>query len=192
MRSPPGALSIFTASAARDVTSGPAVRPVSAATPSHGVPGSNRAKPVGRGSALGGRERGGSVVGTVVELDVVVVVVRRVVGTPVVVVELVVVLLVVLLVVVELDVVVAASGADVSADRVGSDEHAASSATPHAHRPHRRTAPPTPETLRRAWVAVRAGTPTSADRDLGHPCGGGIDPLNSEAHSRPCLGRGSY
>ncbi len=44
---PPGALSILTASAARDVTSGGSARPVRAATPTHSGPGSKRAKPVG-------------------------------------------------------------------------------------------------------------------------------------------------
>ena len=59
---PPAALSILTASAARDVTSGAAARPVRAATPTHSGPGSKRAKPVGLGSADGLIVRAGSVV----------------------------------------------------------------------------------------------------------------------------------
>jgi hypothetical protein len=79
-------LSIFTASAARDVTVASAVRPVNAPWPSHGGAGSKRAKPVGRGSALGLIDRAGSVVvGGELVVVVVVVVVELVVDGAVVV-----------------------------------------------------------------------------------------------------------
>ena len=95
---------------------------------------------------------------------------RRLVGTLDVVVVVVVGVVVVVLdvvVVVELDVTGAVAD-EVGAESVGSDAHAASSAiTPStgARRQRRRTALPTTDTLGRAWVAVRAGTPTGADRD---------------------------